>query len=68
MAVLVTAISGASGNIQAKVLKNVSKKLAVTLIDQIERIGTPIFSEIAESQKRILTTMHNLRNEGDIMI
>lgn len=66
--VLVTAISGASGKLQAKVLKNVSKKLAVTVIDQIERIGTPIFSEIAESQKRILEILHNLRNEGDIMI
>ncbi len=68
MAVLVTAISGASGKIQAKVLKNVSKKLAVTVVYEIERMDTPILSEIAESQKRILEILHNLRNEGDIMI
>lgn len=65
---LTTAISGASGKIQDKILKNVSKKLAVMLIDEMETLGTPIISEIADSQKRVLETMHNLRNQGEILI
>lgn len=62
----ITAISGASGKTQSKVLKNVSKKLAIILIDEIDAIDTPIVSEITDSQKRILETMHNLKNQGEI--
>lgn len=65
---ITTAISGASGKIQTKVLRNVSKKLAVTVIDEIDTVGTPIISKIADSQKRILETMHSLKNQGDIAI
>ena len=65
---LTMAISGASGKILTKVAKNVSKKLAVAVIDEIGTIGTPIISEIAGSQKRILEIMYSLRNQGDIVI
>ena len=65
---LTIVISGASGKTQAKVLKNVSKKLAVMLIDEIDALGTPIILEIANSQKRVLETMHSLRDQGDIVI
>lgn len=65
---LATAISGASGKILVKVLKNISRKLAVTLIDEIYVINTPITSEITESQKIILETMFNLKKQGDIII
>jgi len=65
---LTMAISGASSKTQSKILKNVSKKIAVMLIDEIDAIGTHIISEIADSQKRVLETMHSLRNQGDIVI
>ncbi|MDD4296509.1 MAG: FliG C-terminal domain-containing protein, partial [Ruminiclostridium sp.] len=65
---LITAISGASSKTQTKVLENVSKKLSVMIINEISTISTPIISEIADSQKRVLETMHNLRNQGDIVI
>lgn len=66
---LTIAISGASGKIQVKILKNVSKKLAVELIDEMETSsGIPITSEITGSQKRVLETMLSLRNQGDIAI
>ena len=65
---LVTAISGVSGKTQTKVLRNVSKKLAVELIDEMETLAIPVTSEIADSQKRVLEIMHSLRNQGDIVI
>lgn len=65
---LTIVISGASGKTQAKILKNVSKKLAVMLIDEMETLGTPVDTEIADSQKRVLETMHSLRNQGEINI
>ncbi len=65
---LTIAISGASGKTQAKTLKNVSRKMAVMLIDEIENLGTHNTSEITDYQKRILETMHNLRKQGEINI
>lgn len=65
---LVTAISGSSGKIQAKVLKSVSKKLAIMLIDEMDAIDAPNVSEIVDSQKHVLETMHSLRDQGDIVI
>lgn len=65
---IISAICGSSGKTQAKVLKNVSKKLAVMLIDEMDAIDAPIISEVADSQKQILETMHSLRNQGDIVI
>jgi hypothetical protein len=65
---LAIAISGSSGKTQAKILRNVSRKMSVTLIDEMETLGTPITSEITDSQKRVLETMHNLRKQGEINI
>lgn len=65
---LTIAISGASGKTQAKTLKNVSRKMAVMLIEEMETLGAPIASEITDSQKRVLETMHNLRKQGEINI
>ncbi len=65
---LTTAICGASGKTQAKIFKNVSRKMAVMLIDEMETLGTHITSEITDSQKRVLETMHNLRKQGEINI
>lgn len=65
---LITAISGASGKTYTKVLNNISKKLAVIIIDETGQAATPIISEIIECQKQILEIMHGLRNQGDIII
>lgn len=65
---LTISISGASGKTQIKVLKHVSKKLSVMLIDEMETSSTPITSDITDSQKRVLGTMLSLRNQGDIVI
>ncbi|HEY2494319.1 MAG TPA: helix-turn-helix domain-containing protein [Paenibacillus sp.] len=62
-----TAIVGASGKTQAKVLSNVSKKLAVDLIDEINT-STAVIPDIAAAQKHILETMHSLRNQGELVI
>nr|WP_221226860.1 helix-turn-helix domain-containing protein [Paenibacillus baekrokdamisoli] len=65
---LVTAISGASGKTQANLLKNVSKKMAVSIIEEIDTVGTTIISEIVNSQKQVIETLHSLRNHRDIVI
>ncbi|WP_127533206.1 helix-turn-helix domain-containing protein [Paenibacillus kobensis] len=65
---LVTAMCGGSGKIQAKLLKNVSNKRALVMMDGINTVGTPAISDMAISQKRVLETMHSLRNQGDIVI
>lgn len=65
---LVTAISGSSGKTQIRVLKNVSKKLAVLLIGDMGARKTLIASEISNSQKQVIETMHGLRNQGDIVM
>ncbi len=65
---LALAVSGASGKIQAKVMNNVSKKLALVILDELEASGKPVTAEIKECQKQILEAMHSLRNQGDIML
>ncbi|HEX3030017.1 MAG TPA: helix-turn-helix domain-containing protein [Clostridia bacterium] len=65
---LTMALCGASGKTQAKILKNVSRKIAVELIDKIGTLDTPIALEIIDSQKRVLETLNELRNQGDIII
>jgi AraC-like DNA-binding protein len=65
---LASAISGSSNEIQAKVLKHVSKRIAIMLVSEIEMLDTLNVSDIKESQKQVLEIMNSLRNQGDIVI
>ncbi len=65
---LAIALTGASHTIQSKVIKNISKKFAIVLIDEINAMKAPIISEISDCQKQILETMHHLQKQGDITI
>ncbi len=64
---LASAISGSSGSTQAQVLKNVSQKSAISLINEIETKESTSVTNIIESQKQVLETMISLRNQGDII-
>ena len=64
---LAIAISGSSGPIQTRILKNISRRSVASLIHEIEACETPGVSEIVNSQKKILETMVSLKNQGDII-
>jgi AraC-type DNA-binding domain-containing proteins len=64
---LVIAISGSSGSTQDRVLRHVSKKRTISLINEIETKELPLVSDIIESQRQILETMINLRTQGEVI-
>ncbi|HEX2947114.1 MAG TPA: helix-turn-helix domain-containing protein [Clostridia bacterium] len=64
---LADAISGSGGTIQTRVLRNISIRSAISLIDELENPGTCNILNIVNSQKKILETLVSLRNQGDII-
>lgn len=65
---LVCALKGAGGKAMTSVLRNVSKKHAILLIDELEAAENPVLSETADAQRRILEIMQVLEKQGDIVI
>lgn len=65
---LATAISGASGKIQVKVIQNISIKRAVVLIGAINSSESMEISHISDCQQQILVSLQNLHTQGDIII
>jgi AraC-like DNA-binding protein len=64
---LATAASGSSGSIQTRILKNVSKRSIISLIDEIEAMDSLYVSNIIDSQRQILETLISLKNHGDVI-
>lgn len=63
---LVKAMKGASGKIQTCILRNMSKKSEVAVIDMLSRGKVLEENEIAECQKKILDIIEKLKQKNEI--
>lgn len=65
---LVLALKGADTELQDKIFKNMSKRAADLLKDDLEAKGPVRVSEVEEAQKEILTTARRLADDGEIIL
>ncbi|MBU2964821.1 flagellar motor switch protein FliG [Amphritea sp. 2_MG-2023] len=65
---LVVALKGAESSLQDKIFKNMSKRAAELLRDDLEAKGPVRVSEVEDAQKEILTVARRLADEGEIML
>ncbi|WP_271271765.1 flagellar motor switch protein FliG [Aliamphritea hakodatensis] len=66
--VLVVALKGADTNLQEKIFRNMSKRAADLLRDDLEAKGPVRVSEVEEAQKEILGVARRLADDGEIML
>lgn len=66
--VLVVALKGADIALQEKVFRNMSKRAAELLRDDLEAKGPVRVSEVEEAQKEILTVARRLADSGEILL
>ena len=65
---LVVALKGADTELQDKIFKNMSKRAADLLRDDLEAKGPVRISEVEEAQKEILNTARRLADDGEIVL
>ena len=65
---LVLALKGASADVRDKIFKNMSKRAAEMLRDDLETAGPAKLSDVEEAQKDILEVALRLAEEGKIML
>jgi len=65
---LVVALKGASNEIANKIFKNMSKRAAELLKDDLETAGPVRLAEVEEAQKEILEVALRLAEDGTIML
>lgn len=65
---LVVALKGADTSVQEKVFKNMSKRAAELLRDDLEAKGPVKVSEVEGAQKEILTIARRLADAGEIVL
>ncbi len=65
---LVVALKGADPAVQEKIFKNMSKRAAELLRDDLEAKGPVKVSEVEASQKEILTIARRLADAGEIVL
>ena len=65
---LVVALKGADPTVQEKIFKNMSKRAAELLRDDLEAKGPVKVSEVEASQKEILTIARRLADAGEIVL
>lgn len=65
---LVVALKGASNEIANKIFKNMSKRAAELLKDDLETAGPVRLAEVEEAQKEILEVALRLAEEGTVML
>ena len=65
---LVLALKGASQDVREKIFKNMSKRAAEMLRDDLETAGPAKLSEVQNAQKEILEITLKLGEEGRVMI
>lgn len=53
---------------QCKVINNISKKLAVMLIDEVDTMGIPGIIDMKDSQKKVLEVLNTLVHDGEIVL
>ncbi|MBM3380408.1 MAG: flagellar motor switch protein FliG [Betaproteobacteria bacterium] len=66
--VLVVALKGASPKLREKIFKNMAKRAADTVREDLEARGPTKVSEVEDAQKQILTTGRMLHQEGRIVM
>lgn len=66
--VLVVALKGADVSLQEKIFRNMSKRAAELLRDDLEAKGPVRVSEVEEAQKEVLTVARRLADEGEIVL
>lgn len=66
--VLILALKGAEDDLQEKVFKNMSKRAAELLRDDLEARGPVRVSEVEGAQKEILTIARRMADAGEIML
>jgi flagellar motor switch protein FliG len=62
------ALKGADDQLKEKILKNMSKRAAEMLEDDLEAMGPIRISEVEAAQKEILTIARRLSDAGEIML
>ena len=65
---LLKAIKGAEEELKDKITKNMSKRAAEMLIDDLEALGPVRVSEVETAQKEILSVARRLADAGEIML
>ncbi len=65
---LMKALKGADADLKAKILKNMSKRAAELLNDDLEAMGPVRVSEVEAAQKDILSVARRLADAGEIML
>ncbi|WP_371930731.1 flagellar motor switch protein FliG [Alishewanella sp. SMS8] len=66
--VLMRALKGTDENLKEKILKNMSKRAAELLQDDLEAMGPVRVSEVETAQKEILSVARRLSDAGEIML
>ena len=66
--VLMKALKGTDENLKEKILKNMSKRAAELLTDDLEAMGPVRVSDVEAAQKEILSTARRLSDAGEIML
>ena len=66
--VLVLALKGADTALQEKIFRNMSKRAAELLRDDLEAKGPVRVSEVEEAQRDVLSTARRLADEGEILL
>lgn len=66
--VLMKALKGTDENLKEKILKNMSKRAAELLQDDLEAMGPVRVSEVEAAQKEILSIARRLSDAGEIML
>ncbi len=65
---LMKALKGADADLKEKILKNMSKRAAELLSDDLEAMGPVRVSEVEAAQKDILSVARRLADAGEIML
>ncbi|MCU7555019.1 flagellar motor switch protein FliG [Alteromonas sp. ASW11-19] len=65
---LLKAIKGADDELKNKIMKNMSKRAAEMLADDLEALGPVRISEVETAQKEILSVARRLADSGEIML
>jgi flagellar motor switch protein FliG len=65
---LLKAIKGAEAELKDKITKNMSKRAADMLLDDLEAMGPVRISEVETAQKEILSVARRLADSGEIML
>jgi len=65
---LLKAIKGADDELKEKITKNMSKRAAEMLLDDLEAMGPVRITEVEAAQKEILSVARRLADAGEIML